>query len=224
MLKIAVLSQNKDNIVLITKLLTQNNFESRHADSIEKIGYSLEKAKLCILDICKGNFEKETYYLEIFKKISLTDIPKLLLLTELQSKNLSGIKTKFDDLLFFTQLEKELIVRINFILSNSKILIPRNSLVVKELILDLEKYELTIKGLPIELTFKEYELLKILIENQNKVFSRSKLLSTVWGYNFYGGSRTVDVHMRRLRTKITSPYDQMLKTIRNVGYMFSPKI
>jgi len=74
------------------------------------------------------------------------------------------------------------------------------------------------------LTFKEYELLKILLENQNKVCSRNKLLSVIWGYDFYGGSRTVDVHMKRLRSKLDTPYNLMLKTIRNVGYMFSPAV
>jgi DNA-binding response OmpR family regulator len=83
---------------------------------------------------------------------------------------------------------------------------------------------LAVNGLSIELTFKEYELLKILLENQNKVLSRNKLLSVVWGYDFYGGSRTVDVHMRRLRSKLDAPYNLMLKTVRNVGYMFSPAV
>ena len=63
----------------------------------------------------------------------------------------------------------------------------------------------------------------LLMQNKDKVFTRINLLSTVWGYDYYGGSRTVDVHMRRLRAKIPPPYNNMLRTIRNVGYMFSPK-
>ncbi|MCL4386728.1 MAG: winged helix-turn-helix domain-containing protein, partial [Cyanobacteria bacterium] len=91
-------------------------------------------------------------------------------------------------------------------------------------IIIFEKYELSIEGQIIELTFKEFEMLKYLVQNEDKVFSRNILLSKIWGYDFYGGNRTVDVHMRRIRSKLPSPYDQMLKTIRNVGYMFSQKI
>jgi DNA-binding response OmpR family regulator len=223
MLKILLISQNKNNIKLITKL-SEEYFEIQQLEDLEKFTDYLENVKLLILDICEQDIEKNSYYSELFKKINRTDISKLLVLTEKQAKNVLNFSIKVDDLLFSTQINNELISRINFILYNLKIIIPKNSIVVGELILNLDKYELAINGLPIELTFKEYELLKILLENQNRVFSRNKLLSIIWGYNFYGGSRTVDVHMRRLRSKILDPYDQMLKTVRNVGYMFSPKI
>lgn len=223
MLKILLISQNKNNIKLIAKL-SEEYFEIQQLEDLEKFTNYLENVKLLILDICEQDIEKDSYYSELFKKISQTDISKLLVLTEKQAKNVLNFRIKVDDLLFSTQINNELISRINFILYNLKIIIPKNSIVVGELILNLDKYELEINGLPVELTFKEYELLKILLENQNRVFSRNKLLSIIWGYNFYGGSRTVDVHMRRLRSKMLNPYDQMLKTVRNVGYMFSPKI
>ncbi|MCK5566695.1 MAG: response regulator transcription factor [Actinomycetia bacterium] len=104
-----------------------------------------------------------------------------------------------------------------------KVIIPKDSLVVGDMILNLEKYELSVNGEIVALTFKEFEILKLLLQNKNKVFTRINLLSAVWGYDYYGGSRTVDVHMRRLRVKIPPPYNNMLKTIRNVGYMFSPQ-
>lgn len=128
-----------------------------------------------------------------------------------------------DGFLLSPQIETELIPRINFLLKKMKVLIPKNSLVVGDMILNFEKYELTVNGEIIVLTFKEFEMLKLLLQNQDKVFTRINLLSAVWGYDYYGGSRTVDVHMRRLRTKIPPPYNNMLKTIRNVGYMFSPE-
>lgn len=128
-----------------------------------------------------------------------------------------------DGFLLSAQIETELIPRVNFLLLKMKVLIPKNSLVVGDMILNFEKYELTVNGEIIVLTFKEFEMLKLLLQNQDKVFTRINLLSTVWGYDYYGGSRTVDVHMRRLRTKIPPPYNNMLKTIRNVGYMFSPE-
>lgn len=128
-----------------------------------------------------------------------------------------------DDFILSSQIEAELIPRINFLLLKMKILAPKDSLVVGDMILNFEKYELKVNGEIVVLTFKEFEMLKLLLQNQNKVFTRINILSTVWGYDYYGGSRTVDVHMRRLRTKIPPPYNNMLKTVRNVGYMFSPQ-
>jgi DNA-binding response OmpR family regulator len=126
-----------------------------------------------------------------------------------------------DGFILSPQIETELIPRVNFLLLKMKVLVPKDSLVVGDMILNLEKYELKVNSEIVVLTFKEFEMLKLLLQNQDKVFTRINLLSTVWGYDYYGGSRTVDVHMRRLRSKIPPPYNNMLKTIRNVGYMFS---
>jgi DNA-binding response OmpR family regulator len=128
---------------------------------------------------------------------------------------------KSGDFILKDNVPQELLLRAKLILRKTENQISENSITVGDLMLDLDKYELRIGGSKIELTFKEYELLKLLLENQNKVFSRNKLLSTIWEYDFYGGSRTVDVHMRRLRSKLKLPYSDMLKTVRNVGYMFS---
>src|SRR4030042_1735535 len=147
---------------------------------------------------------------------------KLLIMNTNQVEDFLNYGIKFNDVLFLDRLKEEFLPRVRLLLGFKKNIILKNSLVVSRLILNLDKYELTVNESAVELTYKEYELLKILLENQNKVFSRNKLLSVVWGYDFYGGSRTVDVHMRRLRSKLDSPYNLMLKTIRNVGYMFSP--
>ncbi len=128
-----------------------------------------------------------------------------------------------DSFILSAQIETELIPRVNFLLLKMKVLVPKNSLVIGDMILNFEKYELKVNSEIIVLTFKEFEMLKLLLQNQDKVFTRINLLSTVWGYDYYGGSRTVDVHMRRLRAKIPPPYNNMLKTIHNVGYMFSPE-
>jgi len=131
---------------------------------------------------------------------------------------------KYDDIIFTDRLEKELFLRINIILRRHRSATLGSILKVDNLILNLENYEVSVQGEIIEMTFKEYELLKYLIQNEGKVISRNVLLSKIWGYDFYGGSRTVDVHMRRLRSKLPPPYYQMLKTVRQVGYIFSHKI
>ncbi len=77
-----------------------------------------------------------------------------------------------------------------------------------------------IDGKPVELTFKEYELLKYLALHSGRAFNRETLLNIIWGYNYYGGTRTVDVHIRRIRAKIRDEQGIYIKTVRGVGYMF----
>jgi DNA-binding response OmpR family regulator len=89
-----------------------------------------------------------------------------------------------------------------------------------DLVIDTAKFEVTISGRPIELTFREYELLRFLAGNRGRVFTREALLNKVWGYDFYGGDRTVDVHVRRLRSKLEDANHIFIETVRNVGYRF----
>jgi DNA-binding response OmpR family regulator len=88
------------------------------------------------------------------------------------------------------------------------------------LILNLETYQAGIDGRPLDLTYMEYELLKFLAQHPGRVFSRETLLSRVWGYEYYGGARTVDVHIRRLRAKLTEEHSGLIQTVRSVGYRF----
>jgi len=89
-----------------------------------------------------------------------------------------------------------------------------------DLTIDLARYEVYVNGRQVELTFKEYELLRFLANNRGRVFTRDALLDKVWGYDYYGGDRTVDVHIRRLRSKIEDPAHTFIETVRNIGYRF----
>lgn len=91
---------------------------------------------------------------------------------------------------------------------------------IGELLLDLDNYEISLKGKPVSLTYREYELLKFFIMNSDRVFTREVLLDRVWGYDNYVGTRTVDIHVQRLRTKLGGAYGDLIQTIRNVGYKF----
>ena len=88
------------------------------------------------------------------------------------------------------------------------------------LVLNLETYQAGIGGRPLDLTYMEYELLKFLATHPGKVFTRETLLSRVWGYEYYGGARTVDVHVRRLRAKLGEENAPLIQTVRSVGYRF----
>ena len=86
---------------------------------------------------------------------------------------------------------------------------------------DESSYQATASGRPLDLTFKEFELLRYLVANPGRVFTREQLLSDVWGYDYFGGTRTVDVHVRRLRAKL-GDRESVIGTVRNVGYRFAP--
>jgi DNA-binding response OmpR family regulator len=91
-----------------------------------------------------------------------------------------------------------------------------------ELVIDEATYSARIRGVALDLTFKEFELLKFLAQRPRRVFSRSQLLQEVWGYDYFGGTRTVDVHVRRLRAKLGPENEALIGTVRNVGYKFVP--
>lgn len=93
-------------------------------------------------------------------------------------------------------------------------------LLFKDLTLNLATYQATLAGIPQDLTYMEYELLKFLVENPARVWSREQILSKVWGYDYFGGSRTVDVHVRRLRAKLGEERRSWITTVRSVGYRF----
>lgn len=86
--------------------------------------------------------------------------------------------------------------------------------------IDMDRYEVSSRGKRVLLTFKEYQLLSVLISSPGRVYSREILLNQIWGYDYFGGTRTVDVHIRRLRSKIEDMDQRYIETVRNVGYRF----
>ena len=92
------------------------------------------------------------------------------------------------------------------------------------LVIDEATYSVRLRGQLLDLTYKEFELLKYLAQHPGRVFTRSQLLQEVWGYDYFGGTRTVDVHVRRLRAKLGTDYEVLIGTVRNVGYRFVPEV
>jgi DNA-binding response OmpR family regulator len=91
-----------------------------------------------------------------------------------------------------------------------------------DLHIDESTYSAKLRGRTLDLTFKEFELLKFLAQHPGRVFTRPVLLQEVWGYDYFGGTRTVDVHVRRLRAKLGAEHEALIGTVRNVGYRFVP--
>jgi two-component system alkaline phosphatase synthesis response regulator PhoP len=136
---------------------------------------------------------------------------------------LDGIDSNFDidDFVVRPFDLSELVARIGRILNGTNNAGNQNSIKCGDLLIDLAKCEVSVNGRLVVLTFKEYELLKSLIRHKGKVFTREALLNEVWGYDYYGGDRTVDVHIRRLRSKIEDANHTFIETVRNIGYKFT---
>jgi DNA-binding response OmpR family regulator len=118
----------------------------------------------------------------------------------------------------------ELGARIKRILNRTNNIGSQDFIRCGDLLLDSAKCEVSVNGRLVILTFKEYELLKFLMRNKGRVFTREALLNEVWGYDYYGGDRTVDVHIRRLRSKLEDFTNIYIQTVRNIGYRLSTEV
>ena len=114
-------------------------------------------------------------------------------------------------------IKEEINARIHALIGDSE----SEILEFKELTINLKTYDAKVGKDLLDLTFMEYELLKFFVENQDNVWSREQLLEKVWGYDYFGGARTVDVHVRRLRAKLGNKRKDWIKTVHSVGYKFN---
>lgn len=126
--------------------------------------------------------------------------------------------TDIDDFVVRPWETTEVVARIKRILGQKPDKASEQVMRCGDLVIDVAKCEVSVCGKPITLTFKEYQLLKFLASNKGKVFTRDVLLDKVWGWDYYGGDRTVDVHIRRLRSKLEDMDHRFIETIRNIGY------
>ncbi|GAA0861009.1 response regulator transcription factor [Paraclostridium tenue] len=166
--------------------------------------------------------------IELLKKIrsdkDLKNIPVIMLTAKnVESDKIDGLNAGADDYITKPFSIKELLARSNSVLRRYNVNnnLPKETILsVGNLKLDLQKHEVIKGNEKVDLTFKEFELLRLLLENKGKVLSRNYLLDKIWGYEYYGETRTVDVHIRYLRKKIegNSEDEKYIETIRGIGY------
>jgi DNA-binding response OmpR family regulator len=146
-------------------------------------------------------------------------LPVIALLSKGALDNLESI-TGIDDFIIEPWEAGEVVARAKRILQLFKNENGTDKIKCGDLMIDVARCEVSVGGRPVMLTFKEYQLLKFLAGNRGTVFTRDTLLNKVWGYDFFGGDRTVDVHIRRLRSKIEDANHTFIETVRNIGYRF----
>ncbi len=150
------------------------------------------------------------------------EVPVILILTE---GGLAAVSNEWgvDDVLLDTAGPAEVEARLRLAIGRAAAASatgPNDEIRSGELVIDEATYTAKLRKRTLDLTFKEFELLKYLAQHPGRVFSRAQLLQEVWGYDYFGGTRTVDVHVRRLRAKLGPEHEGLIGTVRNVGYRF----
>ncbi len=144
--------------------------------------------------------------------------PLLLLLSGAQLDDLETRHELYDDFVITPFHPRELEARLQHLLWRAGRGARPELVEYGPIELNLETYQAMVEGRPLDLTYMEYELLRFLTSNPGRVFTRETLLNRVWGYEYYGGARTVDVHVRRLRAKLGEEHSNLIQTVRSVGY------
>ncbi|MFC1911473.1 winged helix-turn-helix domain-containing protein [Chloroflexota bacterium] len=180
--------------------------------AIEQIaGHSLG---VMLLDMDETTTGSEAWELPQRMKREM-NLPLIVLIS---GEKVNGLDSNIDDFVVKPWEANEVTARIKRILRQKGSMESEDIIRCGDLVIDSEKCEVLLGGKPIILTFKEYQLLKFLANNKGRVFTRDVLLDKVWGWDYYGGDRTVDVHIRRLRSKIEDPSHTFIETVRNIGY------
>jgi DNA-binding response OmpR family regulator len=171
--------------------------------------------------ICSGEDPMGAFVLcRHLRKREVPLAPVLVLLPTAQLNELELREDLFDDICLEPIEPDELTARLAHLFWRTGRGLRPDLVEHGPLVLNLETYQAAVSGRVLDLTFMEYELLRFLAARPGKVFTRETLLSRVWGYEYYGGARTVDVHIRRLRAKLGEEHAHLIQTVRSVGYRF----
>ncbi len=219
------LLEDDDNIRgFVTYALNNSGFETAGFSHPSEFWPAIEKKKpeLLLLDIMLPDEDGLTILKKLRKRGDTKDLPIIMLTAKTtEYDKVVGLDSGADDYIAKPFGTMELISRIKALLRRTKPSSPQEY-ICGELYVCPEKHIIRADGQDISLTLKEYEMLLMLIKNTGRVFNRDELLSEIWGYSFDGESRTVDVHIKTLRTKLGS-CGKYIETIRGIGYRMTAK-
>ena len=179
-----------------------------------------EKPTLILLDIMLPGEDGLTILRKIRANAGTTSIPVMMITAKTtEFDKVSGLDLGADDYITKPFGMAELVARVKALLRRSGMKASAERLEHGELVVDIAKHTVTVGGQVVILTYKEFSLLACLMENAGRAYTREQLLETVWGYDYEGGTRTVDVHVQTLRTKLGTS-GRFVETVRGVGYRF----
>ncbi len=218
MITVAVVALSAERAGQIADALRRQGIQTAMAPAADVLEYLRESQ--CDLAVVEYTATTRALLDGLQADKALVERMPLLALTDADSVTEYESGVAVDDFALLPVSPAELGARVRLALRRRRGDEPEHVLRFNDLSIDLANYRVTVAGEHVALTFKEYELLRFLASNRDKVFTREALLNRVWGYDYYGGARTVDVHIRRLRAKIEDGHRTFIETIRNVGYRF----
>ena len=216
MFNILIITREKKNIEKLSLSLTQKGYTCALVTNDEKVTEQIAEhtPNLVLVET-----NSHTRIKELSQQIKQTKNLPIIALVDIEMPDMiNGHLGLSDDFVTKPYRLNELEFRIKRLLLRESRVNNDEQIKRGDMIIDLAKYEVSVDGQPILLTFREYQLLKFLASSPGRVFSRETLLNKVWGYEYYGGDRTVDVHIKRLRTKIEDANHTFIETVRNIGY------
>lgn len=219
--KILLISDSDDLKPLALALKDSPHFVSRQA-SVREIGTDLaSKAKpdLLVLSAPASGLTQACERIKMEKQLADLPLFAVLDVKELAHPSFQAPGGVYD--VFTRPLRvEECVARLVMAFKKFHRISDKNVIVSGDLEIDVSRYEVRVGGDKVDLTYTEYQLLKFLASHPGQVFDRDALLNKVWGYEYFGGARTVDVHVRRLRSKIEIKKRAFIETVRNIGYKF----
>ncbi len=207
---------------LVVYTLNQTGLETRgFSDSASFFAaVQEEKPVLALLDIMLPGEDGLSILKKLRASTATAELPVIMITAKsAEYDKVAGLDLGADDYIAKPFGMAELVARVKALLRRSGTKASAERLVCEELAVDIKKHVVTVGGEEVALTFKEFSLLACLMENAGRAFTREQLLETVWGYDYEGGTRTVDVHVQTLRTKLGAS-GKRIETVRGVGYRF----
>ncbi|MFH0769592.1 MAG: response regulator transcription factor [Chloroflexota bacterium] len=221
MLDLLIIAQESKTREELRAGLVQKGFTCSTASLSERVIEQVARQSPALIIFEMDSNRSASGTAEIFRRIKQErQLPVIALITGEILDNNDSYLDMIDDFVVQPYDLREVSVRIKRLLQDTKRTDDGTLITCSDLLINQAKCEVTLCGRVIMLTFMEYQLLKFLAGNKGRVFTRDALLDKVWGYDYYGGDRTVDVHIRRLRSKIEDPSHSFIETVRNIGYKF----
>jgi DNA-binding response OmpR family regulator len=221
--KILIIAKKPEKIRELNIALSREGFTCIIAEDTKNVFNDIANQSIDLALVDFDSSPASTWTESNHKQLREITLKRQLPVIVLISKNMIhgiGNITGIDDFVVEPCDLSELVTRIQRILKKVKKISGEEIIRCGDLLIDTAKCEAYLDGRLLSLTFKEYELLKFLATNKGRVFNREALLNELWGYDYYGGDRTVDVHIRRLRSKIEDAKHTFIDTVRNIGYKF----
>lgn len=217
---VVFIADSLDNAYKFQQVLSQFDVEVS-AGSTMQVGKLLAPGAELDLVIFEDRGSAGASWSDVESVVEERGCPLLVIVDEADAERLRLPSTSLCDFVVHGAGQSECLARVRRLLNDSVEERQSDVIVVDDMVINLATYQVSVEGDPVDFTYLEYALLSFLVRHAGHTFSRDALLQHVWGFDYYGGSRTVDVHVRRIRAKLGPDLAQRLETVRGVGYLWS---